>query len=349
MAADSPLVERWEYRSFVEAWRHAARPLDRDRQACLFDRFTWMELLHRHCMPDTAPHILSARLGDAQGWLFLTESRQRQLGAMANWYSFAFRPQFSGANDPATRYALTRAMAAQLLATTARIDLYPIEEADDRTMLCDALRAAGWFVTARPLGTRHVLNLDGRDFATYWAMRPGPLRTLVRRKARSTALAFSIHHAMSDALWRDYLHVYDRSWKDAEPYYPFLRALAEQEAAAGTLRLGFARTADGVPVAAQFWTIENAVALIHKLAHDAALDAQSPGTLLSHHMFRAAIDDDRVSRIDYGTGDNGYKADWMERRIALYRIDAYNPRFAGSWLPAARGRISTLVADRWRR
>ena len=60
-------------------------------------------------------------------------------------------------------------------------------------------------------------------------------------------------------------------------------------------------------------------------------------------MFAQAIDGDRVDLIDYGTGDNGYKADWMEERIALHRIDAFNPRFASSWLPAARTAISALV------
>ena len=56
-----------------------------------------------------------------------------------------------------------------------------------------------------------------------------------------------------------------------------------------------------------------------------------------------AIDQDRVDLIDYGTGDNGYKTDWMERRIPLIRIDAFNPRRPSNWLPAARTAISALV------
>ncbi len=135
-----------------------------------------------------------------------------------------------------------------------------------------------------------------------------------------------------------------RSWQGPEPARgtAFLRALAERESAAGTLRLGFAR-AQGRAVATQLWTIEGGVALIHKLAHDRAFDAQSPGTLLSHAMFARAIDRDGATLIDYGTGDNDYKADWMEQRLPLYRIDAFNPRSPASWLPAARAAISALV------
>lgn len=268
---------------------------------------------------------------------------------MANWYSFAFRPLFSGPCNADVRLRLITHIARGLAKRVGRLELFPVT-ADDNTMrlLLDALHATGWLAAATPMGVNHLLDLEGRDFQSYWAGRPGPLRSLVRRKGRGSPFDLSIHRDVSNALWADYMHVYGRSWKEAEPFAPFLRALAERESYAGTLRLGFARR-NGEPVAAQLWTIENGVALIHKLAHDGSYDAQSPGTLLSHHMFRAAIDDDHVARIDYGTGDNAYKTDWMDRQRPLYRIDSYNPRFASAWLPAARAGISGLVARRFKR
>src|SRR3546814_12565678 len=72
---------------------------------------------------------------------------------------------------------------------------------------------------------------------------------------------------------------------------------------AGHLRMGIARR-DGLAVAAQLWTVENGVALIHKLAHREDAGAGSPGTLLSHASFRPVIDTDTVPRIDFGTGDD---------------------------------------------
>ena len=68
------------------------------------------------------------------------------------------------------------------------------------------------------------------------------------------------------AAWADYEAVYAASWKPEEGSPAFLRALAEQEGAAGTLRLGIARRG-GRPVAAQLWTVESGVATIHKLAY----------------------------------------------------------------------------------
>ena len=344
MAADSLLQTRWEYRSFVEAGRHAAKSLDRDARPSLFDRFEWLEMLHRYCMPEQSSDILHAQDGNAQAWFFLADAGGRGRSAIANWYSFAFRPLFDGQPDYATQQRLMNHIAGTLTRRVAKLDLYPmIAEDGSVDLVTNALRARGWFATATVMGVNSIVDLKGRDFSAYWAGRPGRLRNLVQRKGPKSPFLFTIHHTITDALWADYLRIYGKSWKQSEPHYAFLKALAEQEGRAGALRLGFAHK-EGLPVAAQFWTIENGVALIHKLAHDLDYDAQSPGTLLSHHMFRAAIDQDRVERIDYGTGDNAYKADWMEQRRPLYCVQAYNPRFPSAWPSAVRAWISRLVA-----
>lgn len=315
---------------------------DRAAQPHLFDRIDWIEPLQRLCMAEKPAHVLSAYHGAQEAWLFLADSGERHRSAIANWYSFAFRPVFVGEPDRETQQLLLEQIARTLATDVAQVDLYPIL-ADDGTLdtLLAAFRRAGWLAVARPMGMNHFLRLDGRDFAAYWADRPGKLRSTVKRKAKAGQLSYDIHHALADALWDDYVAVYRRSWKPEEPGLDFLRALAAHEGEAGTLRLGFARD-HGTPVATQLWTVENGTALIHKLAHDQGAVDSSPGTMLSHHMFRAAIDGDRVDLIDYGTGDNPHKTEWMEEQRPLHRIDAFNPRFASSWLPAARAAISSL-------
>ncbi len=121
-----------------------------------------------------------------------------------------------------------------------------------------------------------------------------------------------------------------------------LKALAEAEGAAGTLRLGIA-SKDGRPVAAQIWLVEGVEATIHKLAYVEDMKALSPGTVLSVEMFRHAIDVDKVTRIDFGTGDDAYKRDWMERSMPLYRMTAYNPRSLTGLAWLARAKASALV------
>ncbi len=313
---------------------------DRACTPSLFDRIDWFESLHAHCFPHEPVRILQAMEGEHQLWLFLRCTAPGRLSALANWYSFDWSPRFLGGPDGATQRRLIEVLAQYLLKDSARIDLYPV--ADRAALLLEAFRRGGWFGVRRPMGGRHLLRLNGRCFEDYWATRPGRLRTLISRKSRAGRFTMNITDRLTDALWRDYLAMHDRSWKQPEPSPLFLRDLAERESAAGTLRLGFARIGEQ-PVAAQLWTVENGTALIHKLAHDRAFDGASPGSLLSHAMFAAAIDGDRVDLIDYGTGDNGYKTDWMEDREVLHRLDFFNPRFASTWLPAARTAISALV------
>jgi hypothetical protein len=329
-----------EYRSFAEVRPALAGRLDRAATPCLFDRIDWFESLQNHCFAGQPTYILQVMQADAELWLFLLPSDARRLSALANWYSFVWRPIFLGSPAPPLQTELLEAAARHLLSRHAQIDFYPMQDEADRML--SAFRRAGWFAVRRPMGGRHLLNVKGRDFAGYWAQRPGRLRSQVRRKGRGHPFVMEITGRLNDALWTDYQHVHARSWKDAEPGLSFLRELAERESAAGTLRMGFARR-DDMPVATQIWTVENDIALIHKLSHDQAFDQASPGTLLSHAMFVHAIDTDRVSVIDYGTGDNPYKKDWMEDRATLHRIDCFNPRHASTWLPAARTAISALV------
>lgn len=336
-----------EYHGNFASVRETARGgLDRAAQPSLFDRIDWLEKLHAHCFADRRPLIVRARAEGAEAWLFLILRQPGAYEALANYYSFSTGPIFSGAPDEGQKLALIRAIAKRLRKRAHHLALYPVPDDGERLpLILKAFRRAGWAAFVRPMGGNYRLSLGERDFDRYWEERPGALRSTVARKGSKYPVDIEIGSDFSEALWADYEAVYAQSWKGEEGSMPFLRAIAEQEAAAGTLRLGIARV-DGAPVAAQYWTVEDGTALIHKLAHIEDAAAASPGTLLSHAMFRHAIAVDGVRHIDFGTGDNGYKADWMEDRRPLCRVDLYNLRRPAAWIPALRTTISTLVGSR---
>jgi CelD/BcsL family acetyltransferase involved in cellulose biosynthesis len=61
------------------------------------------------------------------------------------------------------------------------------------------------------------------------------------------------------------------------------------------------------------------------------------------------IDRDKVSVVDYLTGDDGYKKDWMTHRRERWGIVAFNPRSLRGLLRAARhfgGRATRGIAKR---
>ena len=313
--------------------RDAPGALDREAQPSLFSRLDWFRLLARHCPPPGKLFCLRARAGNRSAWLFVA-LRHPIADAYANFYSLRF-----GAIGRPDEDLLTAMAAALRDGGLAEVDLAPLE---DPAPLADGFRKAGWVSFVTPFAVNWRIDTEGKDFDTYWADRPGQLRNTAKRRAKAASLDIAVHTSFSEAAWADYEAVYRASWKPEEGSFPFLRALAEAEGAAGTLRLGVARH-DGTPVAAQLWLVENKEAVIHKLAYAEAAKDLSPGTLLSMAMFRHVLDHDRVRCIDYGNGDEPYKADWMEERRTLWQLRAYNPRtlkgFAGmakAWFRARR-------------
>jgi hypothetical protein len=323
-------VELFDNLEAVE--RDAAGALDRGAQPCLYSRLSWFRLLARHCPPAGQLKVARAEQDGRRAWLFLANGGDCA-DAYAAWYSL--RAGLIG--DPGLAPDIARALGHCGL---ARLSLSPV--ADAAAMLAP-LRQAGWLSSIAPATGNWAAHTEGLSFDQYWASRPGRLRSTAQRKAKAAGLDIEIHDRFCPEAWRAYEEVYRSSWKPEEGSFPFLRALAEQEGAAGTLRLGVARK-HGRPVAVQLWTVEGGEATIHKLAYAEEAKPLSPGTVLGMAMFRRAIDEDRVRLIDYGTGDDAYKRDWMDERRQLWRLTAFNGRRLRGLAGAARAQASKLVA-----
>ena len=322
----------------------AARALDARHQRSLFDRLGWFRLLHRHCAPQSRLLAVRTRSEHSDCWLFLAHQDDDSLVSLSNWYSFSFRPVFTGIPSDEIKAKLLTAAAQRLRGRAASIVIEPVPE-NDLALIEASFRRAGWRVVSQTKTVNHTLDTHGVDFATYWAQRPGALKSTVKRKAKKNIVKLDLFDRFDADAWDAYEEVYAQSWKPEEGHPDFLRALAEQEGAAGALRLGIARI-DGRPVAAQMWTTDNGVANIHKLAHVEDSDKASPVTLLSYAMFEHAFERDGVRMIDFGTGDDGYKRDWMNAVTALHRVEMYNLRRPAAWLPALKTALSRLVKRR---
>ncbi len=320
--------------------------LTRATQPHLFDRLTWFQLLWAHNRVGLWPVVARSWGEGSRCWLFLAAQSKTQATALANYYTLAFRPIFSGSPDSATQRALLIALARRLRrrpTRLAKLSLSPVPAVDGSAdLLHDAFRRAGWIVFRTPVMVNWIIDVGERNFDSYWAERPGALRSTYARKVKKADITTEIHRAITDSLWAEYEAIYAESWKPEEGSLAFVRAMAEEEASAGCLRLGIARL-DGIAIAAQLWTLEPGRALIHKLAYRADAAGHSPGTILTAAMFRHVIDEDRVSIIDYGTGDDTYKADWMDTRNTLYRIDCFSPIHAHALVGAAKLWFASLA------
>lgn len=299
-----------------------------------FERSEWFALLADSGL---TPLVVLASDGDTSAALALTETNGR-IEPLRNWYSFTWR-QLAPAGDAGEQLLI--AIAKQLRGRSHRVTLWPIPEEDgSASRLERAFAAAGWSVSLNPCDDNHILSVKGRSFADYWAQRPGRMRTTLKRKAKKVDV--KIHHTFDDHTWRRYEEIYEDSWKVSEDKPELLRRFAELEAKAGRMRLAIAEQ-DGKPVAAQFWTVENGTAYIHKLAHLESHKKLSAGTTLSAALFEHVIDIDKVDLVDFGTGNDAYKSDWMEEVRPRYQLDCLDPAQIHSWPSLAKRAIRKLA------
>jgi CelD/BcsL family acetyltransferase involved in cellulose biosynthesis len=313
--------------SKLQAFDHLARSP--------FDRSEWYGLLAQF---GAQPHIVIAGHEGKRAALPLTRTRSG-LQSLNHWFAFAWRPL---AEPGPEGDALLRTIAKDLRgqAPVVTLDFLPDEDGS-ATRLRAAFRAAGWLTRLEVRDTNHVLAVGSRDFATYWAQRPGAMRTTLKRKAKKVEVELLTEFDVS--AWQAYVDIYNRSWKTGERDADLLEAFARSEGALGHLRLGVARH-QGVPVAAQFWTVEHGSAFIHKLAYDQDHAKLSAGTTLSAALFAHVIDTDKVALVDFGTGEDGYKRDWMDTERPRYRLTCLDPRQPAAWRLVARKAADRLAS-----
>lgn len=307
-----------------------------------FERLPWFQRVAAHWDGDLTPFIAHAWNAGSHCWLFLARDGNRMV-ALANWYSLAFRAVFTGGPDRQLLAAVARRLAKSP-SVAPTICLSPVPTIDGSSdLIVDAFGSNGWFAFRDATSVSWTIDVEGKSFAQYWEERPGELRSTYKRKAKKAEIVCTIFTDFNEEAWADYLSVYEASWKSAEGSIDFLRDMAEHEAASGGLRLGIARL-DGQSIAAQLWIVADGVAYIHKLAYHQDFDQLSPGTILSHDLFRHVIDIDKVRSIDFGTGDDPYKAVWMDRSSALDTITLHKRSNAAGWAGAARDKLSRLAA-----
>lgn len=254
----------------------------------------------------------------------------RSFSSLSNYYTPRYAPLTLG-GDAGTAL---RELALGLRARRPRYAVLHFEPlAPDAPLVDDlvaALRAAG-FVTRRyfRFGNWHEDTQD-LSFERYLAARPAALRHTFARKSDRLARAGSARLAVVEdgaglpAALERYEQVYAASWKRVEPYPGFLRRLAGDLAAAGALRLGLLYL-DQHPIAAQLWIVQHGAATLYKLAHDRAFDALSPGTVLTMRMLERLLDDERITELDLGAGDDPYKRLYASQRRERFGLIGFDP------------------------
>lgn len=311
----------------------------REEPALQFDQtLGWSELLSKHarepdererivCVEDESGRcvaLLPLKTGPRSGFAGLRFAR-----ALANYYSSLYTPIVAtGADRAAVLAALCGALSA-LDPSVDALDLNPLPEGPDGAEPLKAqLERSGWHVEQYFRFGNWYLEVAGRSYATYFQGLKSQLRNTVTRKAKKLlaqpGAALGIARTVDEAerALLDYEQCYAASWKKPEPHPQFVPSLIRYLAARGWLRLGWVRLGEQ-PIAAQIWSVKDGVASIFKLAYDENFAQLSAGSVLTSELMRHALDVDKVRVVDYLTGDDSYKRDWMSHRRERVGLRAY--------------------------
>jgi hypothetical protein len=310
----------------------------------LFCSASWFETLRAHGFAPDARLRIAVAHDTASGALLAMPMVEAQgLAAFANYYSCLYAPITT---KPACAPELVLALLTHLRNRQPR----------PPTLRFAPLDAQGWFSLAlRPALARAgyiadhyfcfgnwYLRVDGQSYEQYFAALPPTLRNTVKRRERrlartgdwSVSIVATGEPALEAAI-ADFQTVYVNSWKAAEPYPRFIPELCRMAARQGWLRLGVLRL-DARPIAAQLWLHNGGKSMIYKLAYDQSLKRLSPGTLLTAAMMRHALDTDRATEVDYLSGDDAYKSEWMSHRRERIGVVGFDPRSPRGLAAAAR-------------
>ncbi|HRO56209.1 MAG TPA: GNAT family N-acetyltransferase [Nitrosomonas europaea] len=254
----------------------------------------------------------------------------RQINSFTCFYSSLYQPLISSNLTIESLTGCLRKILSDTQADVLRFDIMdPSHSGFD--LHEQALKKIGFKTDRFFCWGNWYLPVNDRSFSDYLQGLSSRVRnTLERRKkkflagGRGKLEIITTHDKLFTAIdvWKKN---YSASWKIPEPYPEFMPSLINLCAAKGWLRLGIAYY-DEEPIAAQLWIVNQGRAAIYKLAYDEKFAHLSPGTILTAHLMQHAIDVDKVHEVDYLTGDDAYKKDWMSHRRERLGLVAYNLR-----------------------
>jgi len=287
-------------------------------------------------------YAVDANDGSARALLLMRSSGSSgKLTGLSNYYTSLFGPVLDpGEPDVQGVLESLAAAVARDRGPWHAIDLRPLAvDAPEFSALAGALRKAGLAVQTYFCFGNWYARVGGRSYAQYFEGLPSQVKNTVTRKRKQLEkLKSRIVVCLGEAGLEEALEAYERiyavSWKVPEPYPHFISGLCRTCAAQGWLRLGIVYV-DEQPVAAQIWVVHAGIASIYKLAYDERFAKLSAGSILTAHLMQHALDIDKVHEVDYLTGDDAYKKDWMSARRERWGMVAFNPRTPRGLLEAA--------------
>jgi len=326
---------------------------ERSKKESIFYTQEWYETFIREICPTLNAEIITIEAGTSESpdpillIFFLKENRK--ICSLSNYYTSRFG--IIGSASKKTFGRLIHKMIGNLLnefPTVEQVLISPIRPEDSEyRLIVKAFKDQWWYVRPYFCFGNWFLENKSPEFTAYFPSLPPRIKNTLKRKERKFRRAGGLCVVYKDIpelrlALEAYHSVYSHSWKNQEPFPEFINGLVERFAEIDASRVGVAWL-DNLPVAAQIWFVYEGVAYIFKLAFDERRRNFSPGTVLSAHMFKYVLETDRVDKVDYLSGDDTYKKDWMPNRREMWGMAAFNPKTLRGLVMGVGNLVSSLA------
>jgi len=285
---------------------------------CIFYSLPWYESLTDAALDDEQTMILACVVAENRVMAILPLIKS----AGNSWISLKHRytPHYSLLLSDEDQEPILECLAQGLsrLPITGLL-LEPVADDDSRlNSLKRALETAGFSCEYHFRHYNWIYRVHGQSYKEYLETRPARLRNTISRKKRKLEREYGyeirlfIGNEVPQSM-PDYYAVYNASWKANEQYSDLVDDMVRRFSTASWSRLAVLYI-DGRPAASQLWFVHHGKASIFRLSYDEVWRQYSPGSILTAYLMEYVIDVDRVEEIDFLTGNDPYKQDWMSER-----------------------------------
>lgn len=314
------------------------------RNKNLFKKLKWFDLLQKHIIQNNEDVIYYCVLNDNKDIeavfpLIKThiEGEDRyNLSSLANFYSMEYEPYFRKKERNCQKAIQA---FVEYLATSENhwetLSLFPIDPCKIQNIYLKEEFLKYFMITNSLCHKNWIYHNNNEDFKKYATFSPSRIKDIERKERqllKKHTIKFKIWSDETDLdkVIKDYFEVYNNSWKDEERYKDFIPDLIKLCAKENMLRLGIIYVDDRA-TAAQFNIFHDKITLIYKLSYHEDYKHLSTGAILSYKMMQHAFDQDHTQEVDYGSGDDGYKKEWMNYCREKMTITAYNNNSSGKY------------------
>lgn len=294
------------------------------------------------------PNLIAPMLLKQSKWFGL---RKDMLVSLSNYYTTLYEPLVFDNQTGQYSYHF----AKQLMEKYPEIAMFDFNPLNPNSEVIRGL--AQGFVDSGSFVNRYFrfgnwyLEIKNKNFEEYIASLPSRLRSTLQRKRRRLERVYRVEIKIIDSeeglenALNDYEEIYEKSWKPIEPYKNFIRHVVRDFSANGWVKIGLIYL-DGKPAAAQIWFFYNNTASIFKLAYAPEFSDYSVGSILMMELIRYSIEVENSDCIDFLSGDEPYKRDWLFERRERWGIRVYRKDKLVNYPHIFKNLVRSMVWDR---